>query len=158
MQALPNDEPMDGVSNNIPSSSPSMIRKSSNSPFKPEALVTPRTHNPQQNAFGQYLTSVAVNNLTGSQSPAVLPLQSASNYQMLNSLSSSVPSGAINALTAGTSGNNSKSDGKGVNIQYLKHVVLKFMLSRESEVSGFIFHCVCLFVFFISSYCQWYQI
>lgn len=133
VQGLPSDESGEVNINNAsssfpPSSSPSTIRKSIDSPHRPEPLTTPR---PQFSLQDNVSNSSGKNIFSGSQSPAVLALQSSPNYQVLTSSSSSVPSGATNALTT-----NSCAP-KEVNIQYLKHVVLKFMLSRESEVCIF---------------------
>ncbi|GFR83633.1 Golgin subfamily A member 1 [Elysia marginata] len=69
-------------------------------------------------------------------SAAVLAVQSSSAYSSsvvsLTAQSPSVPSGAQDSLTAHTASVKRDLD-KDVNFMYLKHVVLKFMLSREAE-------------------------
>ena len=74
-------------------------------------------------------------------SAAVLAVQSSapaysgsSTMVSLTAQSPSVPSGAQDSLTAHTTSVKRDLD-KDVNFMYLKHVVLKFMLSREAEVS-----------------------
>ena len=76
-------------------------------------------------------------------SAAVLSVQSSLPYAgsasssavvSLTAHSPSVPSGAQDSLTTHTASVKRELD-KDVNFMYLKHVVLKFMLSREAEVS-----------------------
>ncbi len=59
----------------------------------------------------------------GNSSPAVLPVETTHHF---DNFSQQTPGGAVN----------SQADMDLVNFDYLRHVILKFLLSRDSEVSG----------------------
>ncbi|CAL1540795.1 unnamed protein product [Lymnaea stagnalis] len=123
VQSLPNDEGLDQTGNNTTSTSPSLSRRYDSYQQQQQSLQ----HNYSQPNL------LRNNNSMSNPTAAVLPVQlSSSNMMTLTSSSSSVPSGATDALTAHTTHVKRELD-KDVNFQYLKHVVLKFMLSRESE-------------------------
>lgn len=128
VQSLPNDEGLDQTGNNTSSTSPSLSRKIDS--YQQQHFYQQNSHQPNFTRNSSY----------NSPSAAVLTVQSLSNTLTLTSSSSSVPCGATDALTVHTT--NVKRDlDKDVNFLYLKHVVLKFMLSRESEVClPFSFH------------------
>ncbi|XP_059139823.1 golgin subfamily A member 1-like [Physella acuta] len=120
VQSLPNDEGLDQTGNNTSSTSPSLSRRIDS--YQQQQFYQQNSHQPNSTRNSSY----------NSPSAAVLAVQSSSNTMTLTSSSSSVPCGATDALTVHTT--NVKRDlDKDVNFLYLKHVVLKFMLSRESE-------------------------
>ncbi|KAK7094843.1 golgin subfamily A member 1-like isoform X2 [Littorina saxatilis] len=116
VQALPNDDASDD--NNVPS--PSTNRK-----FPPRQAVPPRSVSPQPPQSTHHNMS--------SFGSAVLPVSS--------SVTSSSATAAVKPMTLTSVMQVSHERGvvvrrdleQDVNFQYLKHVVLKFMLSREAE-------------------------
>lgn len=153
VQALPNDEiepasssasggRLDGPAGTGRSSSPNYHNTSSTS-YSSHQQQNHNYHHPQPNVNQSNYWQGGPGSLSSTNNPAaaVLAVQSSSPYSgstqppslvSLTAQSPSVPSGAQDSLTAHTA--NVKRDlDKDVNFIYLKHVVLKFMLSREAE-------------------------
>lgn len=134
IQSVPIDDGVDLTANNI-SSSPVMTRR-----FGSDSRLAPKLQEQPQQLYQQqkYFQNYSQGNLPLSSSS----VQTAATFSAQSSLPSAtsgsaspvtVPGGATDTLTAHTA-NVKKELDKDVNFLYLKHVVLKFMLSRESEV------------------------
>ncbi|CAG5131443.1 unnamed protein product, partial [Candidula unifasciata] len=131
IQSLPNDEAFDLTANNLSSTSPVMSRK-----YGSDSRLCPKHPEFQQYCQQQTScqTSLQMSSSLLNSSSAAASSSSVSSGMVPSSCagSPSAPSGATDALTAHTT--SVKRDlNKDVNFLYLKHVVLKFMLSRESE-------------------------
>ncbi|BFZ05749.1 hypothetical protein BsWGS_08788 [Bradybaena similaris] len=136
IQSLPNDETFDLTANNTSSTSPVMSRK-----YGSDSRLCPKHQDLQQYPPHQYSQQQTSSQISLQMSNSMLDSSSAASSSPAASSgmvpppavgSPSAPSGATDALTAHTA--SVKRDlNKDVNFLYLKHVVLKFMLSRESE-------------------------
>ncbi|XP_055898837.1 golgin subfamily A member 1-like [Biomphalaria glabrata] len=119
VQTVPSEDGLDQTTNNTVTSSPAIARK----------YDSYQQQHSQQNQAGVTSSSRTATN----PAPAVLSLQtSSSNMVTVTSSSSSVPGSPHDAMLAHSTIVKRELD-KDVNFLYLKHVVLKFMLSRESE-------------------------
>lgn len=134
VQALPNDESSDMTTSSSASNSRSRSHK-----FDTNLQPDLQQYHQQKQYLRQqnyHQPSIVHTDSTNSALPAVLSVQgsSLSNMVTLTAMSSSVPTSATDALMVHTSNVKRELD-KDINFLYLKHVILKFMLSRESEVS-----------------------